>query len=115
MGRQLTRLLALQGAITMVIAGAIFVLGNFPNGIAALLGGAAAAAAALVYGVAYWLQGAGGSARPLRTFLVAELSRIGTAVVLLGLGMAFLPADAAIAYLGAFAAAVMAYLLVFLF
>ncbi|RPI47415.1 MAG: hypothetical protein EHM59_04445 [Betaproteobacteria bacterium] len=115
MGRQLSRLLALQGAITTVIAGGIFVWGNFSNGIAALLGGAAAAVAALAYGVAHWLQGAGGTGKLLRIFLVAELSRVGTAVVLLGLGMANLPGEAAIAYLVAFAAALLAYLLVFLF
>jgi F0F1-type ATP synthase assembly protein I len=115
MGQQLVRLLALQGAITMVVAGGIFVWGNSLAGMAALMGGGAAAVAASAYGAAYWASGAGRSGKLLRGFLVAELCRVGVALVLLWLGFVSLPGEAAIAFLGAFAAALMAYLLVFLF
>ena len=115
MGGQLTRLIALQSAITTVIAAGVLIWGNFPNGIAALLGGAAAVTAALAYGAVYWFQGADRSGKPLRVFLMAELCRLGTAIALLWVGIESLQGEAAIAYLGAFAAALMAYLLVFLF
>ncbi|MCC6619525.1 MAG: hypothetical protein IT341_10865 [Chloroflexi bacterium] len=115
MGRQLVRLLALQAAITMLIAGAVFVWGQSLQAVAALLGGAAAATAALAYGAAYWVQGGEQGGRPFRVFLVAEICRVGVAILLLGLGLSSLPAGAAVAFLGAFAAALMAYLLVFLF
>ena len=114
MGLQITRLLALQGAITTTIAAVVFTLGNSLNGVAALLGGAAASMAALAYGAAFWFQRAGGSSKPLRAFLVAEACRIGCAVALLAAGMANLPAEAAIVYLGTFAAALAAYLFVLL-
>ena len=115
MSLQITRVLALQGAITMVIAGGTIAWGVASHAVAAILGGAAAAAAALAYGTAFWLQGAERSRKPLRTFLVAETCRVGAAVVLLIVGMASLPGEAAIVYLGAFIAALMAYLLVALF
>ena len=115
MSLQITRLIALQGAITLVIVGGIFAWGNSMNAFAALLGGAAATAAALAYGLAYRFQGGARSEKPLRTFLVAELCRVGAALALLILGMVALTGDAAFAYLGAFAAALFAYLLVFLF
>ena len=115
MSLQITRLIALQGAITLVIVGCVFAWGNSLNAAAALLGGAAATAAALAYGLAYQVQGGARSEKPFRTFLVAELCRIGAAIALLILGMAALPGDAAFAYLGAFAAALFAYLLIFLF
>jgi F0F1-type ATP synthase assembly protein I len=115
MSRQLACLLALQGASTAIIAGAVFIWGSYPAGIAALLGGLSAALAAIAYGAAYWLQGRGKIERPLRSFLLAELCRVVVAVILLGIGMALLPAESAIAFLGAFAAALMAYLLIFLF
>jgi F0F1-type ATP synthase assembly protein I len=115
MGRQLFRLLALQGVITAIVAAAVFVWGNSQSGVAALLGGATAAAGGLAYAAVYWAQGADRSDAPLRTFLVAEICRVGIAVVLLGLGLASLTGEAAIAYLGAFAAALMAYLLAILF
>lgn len=115
MGRQLAGLLALQGAITAIVAGAIFVWGNSPAGVAALLGGAAAATAALAYGAGYRVFGAGRSETPLKAFLAAELCRIVVAIALLWLGITSLPGEAAIAFLGAFAAALMAYLLIFLF
>lgn len=115
MGRQLVRLLALQAAITMSIAGAVFVWGQPLHGVAALLGGGSAVIAALAYGAAYWVQGGERSKRPFRVFLVAEVCRIGVAIALLGLGMSGLPGAAATAFLGAFVAALMAYLLVLLF
>lgn len=114
MVRQLARLLALQGAITLIVAGGIFVWGNSPAGVAALLGGAAAAIAALAYGVGYRAFGAGRSGTPLKAFLVAELCRVVVAIVLLWLGITSLPGEAALAFLGAFAAALMAYLVVLL-
>lgn len=113
--RPLARLLAMQGASTTIIAGAVFIWGSYPAGIAALLGGLSAALAAIAYGAAYWLQGRGQTESPLRSFLLAELCRVVVAVLLLGIGMATLPAESAIAFLGAFAAALMAYLLIFLF
>lgn len=115
MGRQLARLLALQGAITAVVAGGSVVWGNAPAGVAALLGGAAAAMAALAYGAAYRVFGAGRSKTPLKAFLIAESCRVVVAIVLLWLGITSLPGEAAIVFLGAFTAALMAYLLVFLF
>jgi F0F1-type ATP synthase assembly protein I len=115
MSRQLARLLALQAASTTIIAGAVFVWGSYPVAIAALLGGASAGLAAIAYGAAYWLQGRGKTESPLRSFLLAEMCRIVVAVTLLGIGMATLPAESAIAFLGAFVAALMAYLLIFLF
>lgn len=115
MGRQLVRLLALQAAITMLVAGAVFAWGQSLHGVAALLGGGSAAIAALAYGAAYWAQGGDRSGRPFRVFVVAEVCRVGAAVLLLGLGMSGLPDGAATAFLGAFAAALMAYLLVLLF
>lgn len=115
MGRQLARLLALQGAITAIVAGGLFVWGNSSAGIAALLGGAAAATAALAYGAGYSALGAGRSETPLTAFLIAELCRVAVAIALLWLGITSLPGEAAIAFLGAFAAALMAYLLVLLF
>ena len=115
MSLQITRLLALQGAITMVIAGGAFAWSTVSHGVAALLGGAAAVAAALAYGAAFWSQGAARSGKPLRAFLVAEACRIGTAVALLIVGMANLPGELAIVFLGAFAAALIAYLLVLRF
>lgn len=114
MVRQLARLLALQGAITLIVAGGIFVWGNSQASAAALMGGASAAASALAYGAGYWVSGGGRSAKPLRGFLVAELCRVVVAIVLLWVGIASLPGESAIAYLGAFAAALMAYLLLLL-
>lgn len=115
MGRQLVRLLALQAAITMLVAAGVFVWGQSLHVVAALLGGGAAATAALAYGGAYWVQGGERARRPLRVFLVAEACRVGVSLALLGLGMSGLPAGAAAAFLGAFVAALMAYLLVLLF
>lgn len=115
MGRQLARLLALQGAITTIVAGGIFFWGNSTAAVAAVLGGATAATAALAYGVGYRAFGAGRSETPLKAFLVAELCRVVVAIVLLWLGLTALTGEAAVAFLGAFAAALMAYLLVFLF
>lgn len=115
MGRQLARLLALQGAITLIVAGGIFVWGNSQAGIAALFGGATAAAAALAYGAGYWATGAGRTTKPLRGFLLAELCRVVVAIVLLWIGITTLPGENAVAFLGAFAAALMAYSLFFLF
>jgi len=115
MSRQLARLLALQGASTAIFAGAVFIWGTYPAGIAALLGGLSAALAALAYGAAYWLQGGGETKSPLRSFLLAEMCRVFVAVLLLAIGMASLPAESAIVFLGAFVAALMAYLLIFLF
>jgi len=115
MGRQLARVLALQGAITAVIAGGMVVWGNASDGMAALLGGAAAAMAALAYGAVYMAFGARRSETPLKAFLAAEVCRVVVAIVLLWLGITSLPGEAAIAFLGAFSAALMAYLLVFLF
>lgn len=114
MGRQLARLLALQGAITLIVAGGIFVWSNSQVSAAALLGGATAAASALAYGAGYWLAAAGKASKPLRGFLVAELCRVVVAIVLLWFGITSLPGESAIAFLGAFAAALMAYLLLFL-
>lgn len=115
MGRQLARLLALQGAITAIVAGGIVVWGTPLAGVAALMGGATAAAAALAYGVGYLAAGAGRSEKPLTAFLVAELCRVVVAIALLWLGISTLPGEAAIAFLGAFSLALMAYVLVFLF
>jgi len=115
MVRQLARLFVLQGAITLIVAGGIFVWGNSQAGAAALMGGAAAAASALAYGAGYWLCAGGATEKPLRGFLVAELCRVVVAIVLLWVGITSLPGESAIAYLGAFAAALMAYLLLFLF
>lgn len=115
MRRQLAQLLALQGTITAIVAGGIFVWGNSSAGVAALLGGAAAATAALAYAAGYRALGAGQSETPLKAFLVAELCRVVVAIVLLWLGVTSLPGEAAIAFLGAFAAALMGYLLVLLF
>lgn len=115
MGRQLAQLLALQAAITAIVAGAIVVWGNHHAGVAALLGGATAAAAALAYGAGYLAAGAGRSEKPLSAFLVAELCRVVVAIALLWLCISTLPGEAAIAYLGAFALALMAYVLIFLF
>jgi len=114
MGRQLVQLLALQGAITLIVAGGIFVWGNSQASAAALMGGATAAAAALAYGVGYWISAGGRTTKPLRGFLVAELCRVVVAIVLLWFGITSLPGESAIAYLGAFIAALMAYLLLFL-
>jgi len=115
MSLQITRLLALQVAITMAIAAGTFALGNSVNGIAALLGGAAASMTALAYGAAYWIQSTSRSEKPLRIFLVAEICRVVCGIALVAIGMVHLPAEAAIFYLGAFAAALIAYLLVLLF
>lgn len=115
MGRQLARLLGLQAATTTIIAGGIFVWGNSPAALSALLGGIVAGIAALSYGAAYWLLGGSRSEAPLKAFLVAELCRVAVAIALLWLGIRTLPAEAAIAFLGAFAAALMSYLLVLLF
>ena len=115
MGQQLARLLALQGAITLIVAGGILAWGNSLATKAALLGGATAAASALAYGAGYWIAGAGRAASPLRGFLVAELCRVVVAIMFLWLGITSLPGESVIAFLGAFAAALMAYLLIFLF
>jgi F0F1-type ATP synthase assembly protein I len=114
MVRQLVRLLALQGAITLIVAGAIFVWGHSQAAAAAMMGGATAAVAALAYGVGYWAFAGGSAPRPLRGFLVAELCRVVAAIVCLWFGITSLPGESAIAFLGAFAAALMAYLLLFL-
>jgi len=115
MGRQLVRLLGMQVAITTIIAGGIFGWGNSPAGVAALLGGAVAGIAALSYGAAYWAFGGSRSETPLKAFVVAELCRVTVAIALLWFGIRTLPAEAAIAFLGAFAAALMSYLMIFLF
>jgi F0F1-type ATP synthase assembly protein I len=115
MGRQLVQLLVLQGAITTVVAAGLFAWGSPQTGMAALFGGGTAAMAALGYGVGYWVLGVRSTSSPLRRFLVAESCRVFTAVVLLWLGMVSLSGEALIAYLGAFVAALLAYLLVFLF
>ncbi len=115
MVRQLARLLVLQSAITVIIAGGIFVWGNSRDSAAALMGGATAAVAALAYGAGYWIFAGRRAGKPLRGFLVAELCRVVVAIALLWYGITSLPGESAIAFLGVFAAALMAYLLLLLF
>ena len=108
----LCRLLALQGAITAACTIALLAWRGAEAGLAGLAGGAAASASAMAYGLGFWWFGRRSERTPLRAFLVCEALRIGTAIGLLVAGFAAFPGPNALAFLGAFASAMMAYLLV---
>lgn len=108
----LPRLLALQGAITLLCAATLLAWRGADAALAGLAGGAAAGAGAMVYGLAFRLMDGRTGTAPLRAFLVCEVLRMTTAVGLLMAGLAAFAGPDALAFLGAFAAALMAYLLV---
>ena len=108
----LSRLLALQGAITAICTIVLLAWRGAETGLAGLAGGATASASAIAYGLGFWLLGRKSGDSPLRAFLVSEALRMGTALGLLALGIGLFSGPEALAYLGVFAAAMMAYLLV---
>ena len=108
----LLRLLALQGAITTVCAIVLLAWRGADSGLAGMAGGATASASAIAYGLGYWLLGRKSGESPLRAFLVCEALRMGTALGLLVIGIGLFSGPDALAYLSVFAAAMMAYLLV---
>lgn len=108
----LPRLLALQGAITLLCAATLLAWRGAEAALAGLAGGAAACAGAMAYGIAYRLLNGRTATAPLRVFLVCEVLRMATAVGLLMAGLAAFAGPDALAFLGAFTAALMAYLLV---
>ncbi len=112
MSGALPRLLVLQGAITAVCAIVLLVWRSAEAGLAGLAGGSAALAGAIAYGLGFWWLGRRSGASPLRAFLVCEVLRMGTALGLLAVGIGSFPGADALAFLGVFAAAMMAYLLV---
>ena len=79
-----------------------------------MAGGATASASAIAYGRGFWLLGRKSGDSPLRAFLVCEVLRMGTALGLLAVGIGTFAGADALAYLGVFAAALMAYLLVWI-
>lgn len=108
----LPRLLALQGAITAICTIVLLAWRGAEAGLAGLAGGATASASAIAYGVGFWLLGRKSRDSPLRAFLVCEVLRLGSALGLLAVGIGAFPGADALAFLGVFAAALMAYLLI---
>jgi F0F1-type ATP synthase assembly protein I len=119
MGLQLGRLLCLQAAIGLCCALIAGLAGDLQSAQSAVLGAMAGSVGAVAFVAVHGALGLFGAKEKARSafsaYVVAELSRIGSTIVLLAVTLPAIEAEHAGAYLATFVATLMAYTLLLLF
>lgn len=112
------RLLGVQAGLTGIIALALLAFGGSWAALSAVLGGMVASAGGVVYALAVWAFGGDEAKRAKRAagaLVAAEVLRIATTIGLLVAAFGLVENLAALPFLGAFVAALLAYGIVLLF